>query len=276
MILVNGKYTEHIPVTDRGLQYGDGLFETIEVLSGRPIFLQRHIKRLLAGCARLYIPAPSLALLDREVSDILSQASATEPGDYVMKIVITRGTGGRGYRQPETISPSRIISLHPYPDYPFSYQATGIFARFCQMRLAANPSLAGIKHLNRLEQVLARAEWATPDIQEGIMLDLLGYVIEGTMSNVFFIKDNVLHTPLLSQCGVAGIVRAAILELAQRYQIDSVERQINVGTLLSADEVFVTNSIIGIWPVRQLEETVFCIGPITRQLQQWLEQLKTE
>jgi 4-amino-4-deoxychorismate lyase len=275
MMLVNGEAQDHLPVTDRGFQYGDGLFETIEVQSGRAIFLDQHLGRLLKGCIRLQIPEPSIDLIRSEAQSLLAFDSIP-PGNCVLKIIITRGSGGRGYRQPDSLKPSRIVSLHPAPDYPSSYQIQGINARFCQTRLGLNPLLAGIKHLNRLEQVMARAEWDSTDIQEGIMRDINGHIIEGTMSNVFFVKGGRLHTPILSHSGIAGIIRSAIIKLAHQHHLSIFEHLFDSAVLLSADEVFVSNSIIGIWPVKQLETTTFRIGPVTQQLQQWLDQLKLE
>ncbi len=278
MMLVNGEYKDHIPVADRGFQYGDGLFETVEVRQGQAVFLGRHIDRLHKGCQRLHIPTTSLDQIGFEIELLCSKfnTSSAKPSDCVLKIIVSRGSGGRGYRQPDMIEPSRIISLHPYPDYPSTYQEQGICARFCQTHLGLNPLLAGLKHLNRLEQVMARAEWNTPDIQEGIMMDINNHIIEGTMTNLFFAKNGILHTPTLSQSGVSGIIRSIVIELAHRYDIAVIEHTCDKNNLLSADEVFVTNSIIGIWPVKQIETTPYRVGMLTRRLQIWLDQLKKE
>jgi len=266
MILINGESKEHIEVSDRGLQYGDGLFETIAVKSGQAQFLDRHLQRLNAGCSRLLISPPDNKLLKNEVASLANQADRA-----VVKIIVTRGTGGRGYRQPDVVKPTRIVSLHPYPDYPNSYQQQGIHVRFCATRLGLNPTLAGIKHLNRLEQVLARAEWHDPMIQEGIMLDIDGYVVEGTMTNLFFVKNEALYTASLEKAGVAGIIRGVVMEQAALHGIKIFEGRVSRDDLLSADELFVCNSVIGIWPVRQIEHQQFLVGPLTRQFQHWLE-----
>ena len=183
MMLVNGECREHIEISDRGFQYGDGLFETIKVINGQPVFLDRHIERLDTGCRRLYIPFPGAELLTLEAQKLCQYSNKA-----VLKLILTRGSGGRGYRQPEVIQTTRVLSLHPFPDYPDSYNEQGITARFCNTCLGLNPALAGIKHLNRLEQILARAEWADSDIQEGIMMDMDEHVIEGTMTNLFLYK----------------------------------------------------------------------------------------
>lgn len=266
MILINGERKEHIEVSDRGLQYGDGLFETIAVKSGQTQFLDRHLQRLNAGCSRLLITPPDTKLLKNEVASLAIQADRA-----VVKIIVTRGAGGRGYRQPDVVKPTRIVSLHPYPDYPNSCQLQGIQVRFCATRLGLNPTLAGIKHLNRLEQVLARAEWHDPTIQEGIMFDSDGYIVEGTMTNLFFVKDEVLYTASLEKSGVAGIIRSVVMEQAVLHGIKFFEGRVSREDLLSADELFVCNSVIGIWPVRQIEHQQFSVGSLTRQFQHWLE-----
>jgi 4-amino-4-deoxychorismate lyase len=267
MFLINGKSEHFLDVSDRGLQYGDGLFETIRVHQGSPIRLTAHLQRLQRGCERLLIPCPTLDLLVDEVNQLIQHQSQA-----VLKIIVTRGSGGRGYRQPETILPTRVLSLHPYPDYPLAYKQEGIIVRFCQTRLGLNPALAGIKHLNRLEQVIARAEWHDSEIQEGLMLDALDRVIEGTMSNLFFIKDQFLYTSPLTNSGVSGIMREQIIQLAVSHNISIKNQYFTQAELLNADELFVTNAIIGIWPVRQVEQHRFQVGEITQRLMACLEQ----
>lgn len=262
MYLINGERRQCVDVADRGFQYGDGLFETIEISNGKPLFLERHLTRLSNGCQRLLIPLPDLALLTQEALQV-SAAS----GRAVLKLNVTRGHGGRGYRQPPQILPTRLFSLHSFPDYPEHFQAEGIAVRFCRLRLAISPALAGIKHMNRLEQVLARAEWQDDGIQEGLMLDSNDHVVEGTMTNLFMVKDGVLYTPVVTECGVAGIVREMVMEFAQGNNITLIETQLDKDALLRADEVFVTNSVIGIWPVKQLEQHRFGVGPLTRLFQ---------
>ncbi|HEY8157698.1 MAG TPA: aminodeoxychorismate lyase [Methylobacter sp.] len=274
MILINGESREHIEISDRGFQYGDGLFETIEVRDGQAVFLERHLQRLNAGCQRLHIPFSGIEVLRFEAEELCRRwVGNTHPVRAVLKIIITRGSGGRGYRQPDVIHPTRILSLHPYPDYPEVYRQQGIVARICATRLGLNPALAGIKHLNRLEQVLARAEWSDSSIQEGLMLDVNDYVIEGTMTNLFYVKDNSLHTAMLAQSGVAGIMRGIIMKISAGHGLLLVEHMFTKDELLSADEVFVCNSIIGIWPVNQIETTRFSVGPVTRNIQIQLDKL---
>ncbi len=270
MILINGDRKEHIEISDRGFQYGDGLFETIEVRNGQIVFLGPHLERLNSGCHRLNIPAPDEKLLRLEAKELCHQSAFDKA---VLKIIITRGSGGRGYRQPDVIRPTRVLSLHPYPEYPETYPEQGVVARFCATRLGLNPSLAGIKHLNRLEQIMARAEWNDSAIQEGLMLDVNDHVIEGTMTNLFYIKNNSLYTATLNQSGVAGIMRRIIMTIAVEHSLPLIEHMFTKEELLAADEVFVCNSIIGIWPIKQIATTHFSVGPITRSIQMWLNKL---
>ncbi len=271
MILINGKNCTELSVSDRGFQYGDGLFETIEVLNTYPILIDSHLTRLASGCKKIGIPAPDKQLLLHEAATLSQNIS-----HGVLKIIITRGSGGRGYKPPDVIEPTRILSRHPFPDYSPSFRQHGITARFCQHRLGLNPALAGLKTLNRLEQVLARAEWNSPEIQEGIMLDLNGYVIEGTISNVFFVKNDILYTPLLTQTGIAGIMRDFAMQTATANGVKVEQGLFTAEQLLAADEVFVTNSIIGIWPVKQLESQFFPVGKVTHSLQTSLAQFKQQ
>jgi len=263
MMLINGVRGWQVAVADRGFQYGDGLFETVEIRHNRPLFLQQHLQRLALGCQRLRIPVPDPALLQDEVA----QLAADWPRG-VLKIIITRGSGGRGYRLPDAVQPTRVLSVHPFPDYPQGFYDDGVRVRYCQQPLSINPTLAGIKHLNRLEQILARAEWQDDAIQEGLLLDTNGAVIEGTMSNLFLCHGNTLITPDVSSAGIAGIVRGLVLQWAQQLGATVSIQTVTPLLLQQADSCFLTNSIIGIWPIRDLDGHRYPIGTLTRQLQQ--------
>ena len=261
-VLVNGKPLDCVSTLDRGLLYGDGVFETIAVSGGELCHWELHLQRLQSGCQRLGMEVVDGAQLARECRLLIQQSQRG-----VVKIIITRGSGGRGYRVPEQPRPTRVIQFHDWPDYPASCAASGVRTRICHTRLGQNASLAGIKHLNRLEQVLARMEWDDPEIMEGLLLDTGGHLVEGTMSNVFMVKDGLLMTPDLTLCGVAGIMRARVLELANQHSIESRVQAIEPDALLQADEVFVCNSLIGIWPVIGIDEREFQKGPVTARLQ---------
>ncbi|MCF6282308.1 MAG: aminodeoxychorismate lyase [Candidatus Polarisedimenticolaceae bacterium] len=255
--LLNGEQTTLIALTDRGLQYGDGLFETIALSAGQLTLWSYHIERLNAGCRRLAIPVPDESLLLKE-AELLTKG--VKQG--VVKIIITRGSGGRGYRPPVSAEPNRIVTLHSWPDYPAAWFKTGVVLRLCQTRLGSNPSLAGIKHLNRLEQVLARREWSDPEIAEGLMLDGNGQVIEATQSNLFLLYDGQLVTPDLSCCGVAGTVRRLVMEVAQEQAIPLEISAVTLQQVRQADALFLTNAITGILPVKQFEKVRYDVTSI--------------
>ncbi|NIR60020.1 MAG: aminodeoxychorismate lyase [Gammaproteobacteria bacterium] len=254
--LINGAPGETVPIADRGLQYGDGVFETLPVHTGRPAHWARHRARLEEGCRRLSIAAPG-SVLDEEVHALCSGVDRA-----VLKVIVTRGTSGRGYR-PIAGPCTRIVSLHPYPDHPTENRERGVALRLCRTRLASNPTLAGIKHLNRLEQVLARGEWNDDAHAEGLMLDYRDRVIAGTMSNVFVVRAGVLVTPELGECGVAGVTRARILESAPLLDIDARVDDLALEDAVDADELFVCNSVIDVWPVRRFQGRDYAVGPVT-------------
>jgi len=266
LTLINGQAAEAIPITDRGLLYGDGLFETIRLHRGSPIFWSGHMQRLLDGCRRLELPPPNPDQLLSEVRQVSGNA-----GRAVAKIIVTRGRGARGYRAlPDTV-PTRVVMALPWPELPVDAETAGVTARWCETCLARQPRLAGLKHLNRLEQVLARAEWQD-DYTEGVMRDAEGLVIEGTMSNLFLVHRDTLITPDLSQCGVAGVMRAAVLEHAKQCGIPHAVRPVTVPMVEEADSLFLTNSLIGIWPIVRLETRHYEVaGKITQTLQTALQ-----
>lgn len=263
---IDGQPAEGLPITDRGLHYGDGLFETMAVKGGRIARLGMHLERLREGCARLRMPALDDMLLNREL-----ESAARGQTKAVLKLMVTRGSG-RGYRPPVDISPSRVLLRYPWPDYPLEWSEQGIELRVCHTRLSVNPLLAGLKHMNRLEQVMARAEWSDGP-QEGLMLDTEDRVIEGTMTNLFASPaPGQLLTPELGQSGVAGVMRRHIIEQAGQMGVRIEAREISLVELMDQQELFMCNSIIGIWPVRRIDARSYGIGPMARLAQRWAEQ----
>jgi 4-amino-4-deoxychorismate lyase len=268
-VLVNGLPQTHIAVADRGLHYGDGLFETIAVRAGIPQFWERHWQRLARGCRRLGIEEVNPQKLWDEARRV---CAGIEQG--VLKLIVTRGEGGRGYRPAQRGSATRIVAIYPWPDHPITHWQEGVAVRVCDTRLARNPALAGIKHLNRLEQVLARREWEDPQIAEGLMLDENGHVISGTMSNLFVVKHERLVTPLLEDCGVEGVMRGMIRDLAAELTISYEETVVKLDELWLAEEVFLCNALIGVWPVRRIQQQPYNVGPVTRRLAERLGSLQ--
>ena len=259
--LINGKSSDEISLYDRGLQYGDGLFETVAVVDETLLCWNEHLDRLQTGCIRLNIPVPNQETLLEESTRLIK---STKHG--VLKIIITRGQGGRGYALPERVEPTRIVSLYPWPEHVSKNLEAGVKTRICDYRYSHNPTLAGIKHLNRLEQILARAEWNDSSINEGIVLDHANNVIEGTMSNIFYVVDEVLYTPDLSACGVDGIIRQKIIKLN-----DVCINKTSLESLMAADEIFICNSIIGVLPIKRIDKNSFPIGEVTNQIKQALQ-----
>ncbi len=264
-MMINGQEADGLDPSDRGLHYGDGVFETIAVTGSQPLQWSRHIERLKTGCRCLGFQAPDADDLWRE-----AQAEIRGRKSGVLKILVTRGSGGRGYRPPESPSPTRIIICYPGPEYPFEWWTRGIRLRVCELRLSSNPRLAGIKHLNRLEQVLARGEWDDKDIAEGLVRDTAGRVIEATTANLFILRDGCLMTPGIERCGVAGIMRARVLEQARSLDIPVRVDDFTLEQVEEADALFLTNSVIGCWPVRELSGRAYDLHNILPKLYNWL------
>ena len=268
-ILINGRCDAAIAPNDRSVHYGDGLFETVAVDHGKPLCLEQHLERLTLGCERLDIPIPDSISLRAEI-----MAMAENQSQAVVKVLVSRGTGGRGYKPPEPASPTRIVFRYPWQADTQRLRETGVATCICSGRLAGNPRLAGIKHLNRLEQVLASIEYLKQECDEGLMLDHTGHLIEGTMSNVFLVNDSSLVTPEIAECGVAGIMRQAIIDLVRSQNIIPLRiAPVPVDQVMSAKEVFLTNSTWGIWPVVVLERRRLKVGKVTRTLQTALARL---
>lgn len=257
--LVDGVAATQVAADDRGLLYGDGLFETILFVNGKAALWKRHMTRLTDGCKRLAFPAPEARVLVCEATAVCSGLSRA-----VVRITLTRGSGPRGYSPPASSRLSRIVSAHPVPEIPPDCYHRGVRVRCCDLRLSEQPRLAGIKHLNRLENVLARAEWSDPDIAEGLLCDGHGRMIGATAANLFAIVDGRLITPMVERCGVAGVARAQVLA----WRKDCEQRDLEMAELLRADEVFLTNAVRGIVPVNALDDRHWPTGPVSRELQQ--------
>jgi 4-amino-4-deoxychorismate lyase len=256
--LPSGNENAALSVEERGLSYGDGVFETMCLQDGRVRFLESHLARLHTGCQRLGIAAPDNDTLRRDIAALSGNID-----DGVIKLIVTRGAGGRGYRSVKGLTATRIAILYP----PIRNSAlSGIAVRWCATRLARNEQLAGIKHLNRLEQVLAQNEWTGDQIAEGLMLDTEGELVSVTAGNLFMVCDGVLVTPDLRFSGIRGVMRDQVIKLAQQDRIPVEERPLRPDDLLVATEVFITNAVRGIRPVVSLDATRWPIGAVTYRL----------
>ncbi len=224
--------------------------------------------------ARLIRGEQRLGFSEQNKNDLYDEVCHLAQGTAraVVKLILTRGAGGRGYRPPASAKTTRIISLHEWPDYPPRWYTTGITLRVCRTRIGRSVVLAGLKHLNRLEQVLARHEWDDPEIPEGLMLDENDHVVEATQANLFLIKSGVLYTPSLENSGVAGIVRELVLEIATDLGIETVKTELELSDIKQGEALFITNSLLGICPVAALQEQTYDILQIPTTLTDRIQQ----
>jgi 4-amino-4-deoxychorismate lyase len=263
-VLVNGRAGAAVDPLDRGLLYGDGLFETLAIVAGRPRFLEWHFERLVGGTRALGFPVPDLDAMRADIAQV-----ATEPR-CVVKIVLTRGLGERGYRPPSHPRPTRIVVASDWPAGPPHAATAGIRLGWSRMRLARNGVLAGVKHLNRLEQVLARAEWDDGVMDEALMQDDRGRVIAATQANLFACIDGAWVTPCLDECGVAGVMRRAFRAWGEDQGTPVVERALEVADVTAATSLVLTSALIGAWPVATLDGRVLSIAPEALAFNAWL------
>ncbi len=254
---INGRAGREIDVSDRGFTYADGLFETVAIRNGAPRFLSLHLDRLFTGSSRLGIAMPTRASLE---ADLMAAARGIPHG--VLKVLVTRGPGPRGYGLPD--QPATTVAWgtgesQPQPSLP-------IEIRWCETMTSSNPVTAGLKSLGRLEQVLARAEWRQPEIAEGLMISTEGQLVGGTASNVFLVAGDRVLTPGLQRAGIAGVMRRVVIEAALGAGIPILETQIYPSQVRNATEIFVTNALTGIRSVRRLGTQTWATGPVTQQL----------
>ena len=246
--IVNGVETDLINIQDRGLQYGDGLFETIAIINGSPVSLDLHLARLISGLKRLYFPAVNTTQLRNSIIGYSRQFKQA-----ILKLIVTRGPAERGYTPPAEPVITTVISIseHEFAESYFDYLVSGL--EICETRLSDNCQLAGIKHLNRLEQVLASYECAQKNYSDCVLLNTEGRVIEAVSSNIFAWKNNKLFTPDLECSGIKGVMRQKIIELAEKIGMPVIIEPMEIDALTTADAVFLTNSIKAIQPVAAVQ-----------------------
>jgi 4-amino-4-deoxychorismate lyase len=263
---VNGVEGAGISADDRGLQYGDGLFETMGAAKGKVLRFDLHMARLAEGCHRLGMPMPSSSLIEDDCARVLEGLGAA-----VVKLVVTRGPGPRGYPPPANPSVTRIVNSTA-SQVSESESARPISVRICETRLGRNPRLAGIKHLNRLEQVLAGAELREPTVDEGLMRSTDDRLVSATAANLFMVRKGRLLTPQISDCGVSGVMREVVLRTAARLGIEVEIGDYTLADLERADEFFLTNAVRGIRPVGVVESIkTFVPGPVILRLRESIE-----
>jgi len=261
-MLLNGEPQSQIAMTDRGLTLGDGFFTTLQIKQQRPLLWALHVERLRWCAERLHFPELDIPRLYER---LCSQLVGIEQG--CCKILYTRGSGARGYGILGCQAPNELISVHDYPDLYRKWQQSGIQLAVCQERLGLTPLLAGIKSLNRLEQVLLKAELENRGMPEGLVLDTEGMVVETVAANVFWRQDSVVYTPDLALSGVAGVMRAWILGYLEQQGIRCQPIRANLATVKAADEVWISNSLMEVVPVTGIEDVTYQNHAMARQLQ---------
>ncbi|MEE9330759.1 MAG: aminodeoxychorismate lyase [Methylophilaceae bacterium] len=264
--LVNGSFNTVIPALDRGLAYGDGVFRTLKIVNGIPVHWPNHYQKLVEDCSAIGIVCPSADLF---ISDF-KQMFFTEDSVSVAKIIVTRGEGERGYKPSAITAPLRVTIKSNFPEYQESYFNEGVHLYLCETRVSTQPKLAGVKHLNRLDNVLARMEWNDPQLVDGLMLSVDGNVIECTAANIFARFGNLLLTPKLNTCGVSGITRKQILAHAHTLELNTKIETMDLKRLLSADEVIICNSLYGAWQVRSLANKKWKEQPLAANIRGFL------
>lgn len=236
-VLREGRVRLWVEPNDRGLAYGDGVFETLLVHRGAPVMWAEHWQRLSVGASRLGIALPDEAWVRAEAVGLVQDRARA-----ALKLVLTRGLGERGYAPPGNDNPTVVLSLHEAPP-----RRDGLTLRWCRLRLGLQPALAGIKHLNRLEQVLARAEWDDPAIDDGVLCDSEDRVVCTTSMNLVARLDGRWLTPSVARCGVAGTIRGWLLAQGAASEADISQAQLS-----HADALYACNALRGILPVRRL------------------------
>lgn len=264
--LINNKFTEKLSIMDRGFSYGDGFFETMiwENLGGnvKPIlkvqYWERHIQRIKDGCKLMQIQFPDYSILLNQRNKILVRSFNSGMKSGILKLIITRGLGGRGYKFESNMKSTLAFLSFKKTKQPEIFYKRGIDLTYCKTKLSVNDRLSGLKHLNRLDSVLARSEW-DDEYFDGVFLDIDDNLIEGTMTNIFFIKKDILITPPIVGAGISGIIRKVVMENAKLFFKKILVKKINKKFIDDFDQMFVTNSVIKVLPVRSLNKKKFKI-----------------
>lgn len=260
-MMINGQLATQVAASDRGLHYGDGCFTTARIKGGEVELIAEHLQRLADNSKRLAIPFKQWSMLEQEMRELAKQSS-----DAVLKVILTRGSGGRGYSSTGCEAPTRLLQTTALPTHYSQWQQQGITLLTSLIRLGQNSQLAGIKHLNRLEQVLIRQHLNQKLAQEALVLDQQGNIVECGAANLFWRKGSQIFTPILDQCGVAGVMRQQLLRCFDRlgYACQRVTQPLAI--LEDADEVFICNALLPVVPVIQIDQWHYPIGHIVQQL----------
>lgn len=263
MILVNGQPSDSVPLNDRSFQYGDGCFTTMRSHSGVIQHWPLHIERMQACLDVLGIKGPDWLQVEQWLNQVM-----LPDGVAGLKLHISRGSGGRGYSPCGVEGPRVTVSAFAFPPHYANWREQGVELAVCRQSLGLQPLLAGHKHNNRLEQILLKAEADKLGVPDALVLDMRGYLVETTMANLFWVRNGELYTPDLTQCGVAGVMRRLVIQQAAKQDIVLHCGDYRVEQLAEADEVFITNSLLGVAPVCRIAAQCYEPGPITRSFQE--------
>ncbi|MCZ4058690.1 aminodeoxychorismate lyase [Pantoea sp. LMR881] len=259
---INGIEQNQLPASDRAVQFGDGCFTTAAVRQGKIVLLEQHIQRLQESCKRLWLAGVDWTLLKNEMRHVARHEQLA-----VLKVIITAGVGGRGYSRKGCGLPTRILSTSPWPQHYLTLQQQGVKLALSPVRLASNAQFAGIKHLNRLEQVMIRAHLDQTDADEALVLDTQGYVVECCAANLFWRKGDTVFTPEVERSGVDGIMRRYLIKEMQASGQHCQVVQREFADVLAADEVIICNALMPVLPVRQIDSVNFTERSLFNQLQ---------
>jgi 4-amino-4-deoxychorismate lyase len=267
--MINGVAADHLLIHDRAIHYGDGLFETMLCSDNKLYFWQQHYQRLSASAKKLKIPCPDEHWLLKDINELATDNAAAE--HCVIKVILSRGAGERGYRFTRGVPANRIVLFSALDASHSSILSQALLEGelyICDQQVSINESLAGLKHLNRLENVLARNEWddKAANFIDGLMFNADQEVIEGTMSNLFAIRDNQVFTPALDRSGVRGVMRDVIMQKVTENKLPFMEKRLTIEDLLAMDELFITNSLIGMKRVTKLGDKIYKEAAVTELL----------
>lgn len=265
MYWLNGQLAETISLSDRSFQYGDGCFTTMLVKKGSVQYWDMHKERMQSCLDLLKIPSPDWLQVEKWLDKASIQSAKSG-----LKLHVSRGEGGRGYSPNHIAKMNITISAFDYPEHYNKWSTDGLSLGICSLRLGLNPMLAGHKHNNRLEQVLLKGEMDEKGFSDGIVLDINGNVIETTVANIFWVKEGIIYTPNLSYAGVKGVMQRVIFELTSKVRLDVQVGHYDLQQLYNAEEVFVSNSLLGVAPITAVGTQTYVKGPITKQIQEMI------
>lgn len=263
MGLINGLAEPHLFSGDRGLHFGDGCFTTARIDQGQVVYLTDHLQRLHNDCQRLAIPFQYWS----ELADEMQQLAAPKTR-AVLKVIITRGAGGRGYCVEGCGQPTRILATSAYPEHYRQWQLSGVRLATSPIKLGLNPALAGVKHLNRLEQVLIRQHLPASQADEALVVDYQNHIVECCAANILWCQGRRLFSPRLDRAGVEGTMKRRVIESLVEHGYAYTEVRQPVACLQKADEIIICNALMPVLPVVSVDNWRYQAGNMFKTLYQ--------